>query len=289
MLERLLACLDGSSADEGVLAYVDDIAARSENGALVAVAIVCPTRRATAGPLYGFSLNQVVAQVRTRLAPLRMGPSISMANVISGKPAREVALYAGSVGATLIVMAVHSRSTSFTRVAARVFRTTRTPQLLITGTGSLLNRKPLINRLLVPLDLSGISATAISNIETFAKAFNAEVLLLHVLQPSAIPSAFAEASPFAGNEFDDSREAAAAAFLYDVKGNLNTKGVTVAISVVKGDASEQIVRFAKTKDVDLIIMPSRCRTIVGRSFFGSVTERVLRTGGTPVLIVPRDA
>jgi nucleotide-binding universal stress UspA family protein len=55
-----------------------------------------------------------------------------------------------------------------------------------------------------------------------------------------------------------------------------------------GDADEQILQFAEANDTDLIILGTHGRSGLSRAFAGSVAEKVLRNGNTPVMTI-RDA
>jgi nucleotide-binding universal stress UspA family protein len=54
----------------------------------------------------------------------------------------------------------------------------------------------------------------------------------------------------------------------------------------EGAAAENIVQYAQEKGIDLIIMGTRGQGGIQRFLLGSTTDRVLRTGHLPVLVVP---
>jgi nucleotide-binding universal stress UspA family protein len=55
--------------------------------------------------------------------------------------------------------------------------------------------------------------------------------------------------------------------------------------VVLGDAAEEILNYAKTEEIDLIIMGTHGRKGIERIIFGSVAERVVKKSPIPVLTV----
>ncbi len=61
------------------------------------------------------------------------------------------------------------------------------------------------------------------------------------------------------------------------------KSVTVTRS---GREDEEIIKFARQEQVDLIVMGTHGRTGVEHVFFGSVAERVIRHSPLPVFIIP---
>ena len=54
---------------------------------------------------------------------------------------------------------------------------------------------------------------------------------------------------------------------------------------VHGEAASEIVRVAKDRNVDLIVIASHGRTGLGRILFGSTAEAVVRHAHCPVLVV----
>jgi nucleotide-binding universal stress UspA family protein len=66
-------------------------------------------------------------------------------------------------------------------------------------------------------------------------------------------------------------------------------GLTVRTEVREALPHEGILDYADEHDIDLLVMSSRGRSGVSRFVFGSVTERVVRLSGRPVLVVSRGA
>ena len=62
-------------------------------------------------------------------------------------------------------------------------------------------------------------------------------------------------------------------------------GLEVEELIVHGDAASEIVRVARQRQVDLIVVSSHGRTGLGRILFGSTAEAVVRHASCPVLVV----
>jgi nucleotide-binding universal stress UspA family protein len=62
-------------------------------------------------------------------------------------------------------------------------------------------------------------------------------------------------------------------------------GIEVEEMVVHGEAAAEIVRVARDRNVDLIVIASHGRTGLGRILFGSTAEAVVRHAHCPVLVV----
>ncbi len=64
-------------------------------------------------------------------------------------------------------------------------------------------------------------------------------------------------------------------------------GVEAESAVGVGTPSQVIVDETTDRGADLVVMSTRARSGVGRFLYGSITERVIRDGDTPVLAVQR--
>jgi hypothetical protein len=58
------------------------------------------------------------------------------------------------------------------------------------------------------------------------------------------------------------------------------------VASYRGDAADEIVRYAGGHGIDLIVLGTHGRTGVSNLLAGSVTERVIRSAPCPVLAVP---
>jgi nucleotide-binding universal stress UspA family protein len=142
-----------------------------------------------------------------------------------------------------------------------------------------------LRRVLVPTDFGKSSENALTYGLAFAQKFGAEVWLLHVVQDLSlfIPEAVFVTPP-AAPPVEQFIAAARTALERVVKG-LNVDGVSIHPEVGVGPPYDEIVRFAKEKDVDLIVMGTHGHTGLARVLLGSVAERVVRHAPCPVLTV----
>jgi len=56
-------------------------------------------------------------------------------------------------------------------------------------------------------------------------------------------------------------------------------------TVVSGDASSQIIKYAEANGIDLIIIGTHGRKGLNEVIFGSVSDRVVKTAPVPVMVV----
>jgi nucleotide-binding universal stress UspA family protein len=62
-------------------------------------------------------------------------------------------------------------------------------------------------------------------------------------------------------------------------------GISMETMLVEGDPIDELVRVAREKEVDTIVMGSHGRSSVRRLLLGSVAEGVMRKSSVPVLVV----
>lgn len=64
------------------------------------------------------------------------------------------------------------------------------------------------------------------------------------------------------------------------------EGVDIKLEFRVGKDSQEILRTAKEKQIDLIVMGRQGRSSLGKALFGNVTEKVVRRADCAVLVVP---
>lgn len=69
---------------------------------------------------------------------------------------------------------------------------------------------------------------------------------------------------------------------------LREAGITVDTHVAFGDATDEIVSFAHSENVDVIMMATHGRSGVAEVVFGSVASRVVREARIPVTLIRPD-
>jgi nucleotide-binding universal stress UspA family protein len=129
---------------------------------------------------------------------------------------------------------------------------------------------------------------------SFAKAMDAEITLLHVVENEVYYTSFMT-SPITGiGDFDSATfyqfinsyglSYAANYYLEKVKLHLNDKKIKTLVE--NGDFAEVILKTAKHLKVDLIIMGSHSQKWLEKVLIGSTTENVLNQSSIPLLIIP---
>ena len=138
-------------------------------------------------------------------------------------------------------------------------------------------------RILVPVDFSPTSTSAINKAVEMAVPAATEFHLLHVLeQPTAVAPDFG-AMPLVPVE----EKAEALARLREIAADIQARNPSLKpeIHLCEGAPAREILCFAKKQGVDLIVMGTHGLTGIVRLLFGSVAEKVVRRAHCPVFTV----
>jgi len=137
---------------------------------------------------------------------------------------------------------------------------------------------------LCPVDFSDASRGALRYGAVLAEHFGSDLVVMTAMDPLLAEAAAMETSA------DDVRTATLEAlrkfFGETVERGLKATSVAFVACVGKPDA--EILRIARERHTDLIVISSHGLSGFRKMFFGSTTERVLRETRVPVLVVPGD-
>jgi nucleotide-binding universal stress UspA family protein len=219
--------------------------------------------------------------------------------VRAGEPAETIVAEARERRCELIVMATHGRSgigrAVLGSVAEGVLAGGRTPVLLVRPGGHPVSS---IRTLLVPLDGSPGGSIALGLALALGRATGAALVLVQVVVPLPLqPHAVDASSGASGWEWDPSwdEQAVAAARVYvdGMAERLRHAGVKAdgrAVVAERGqDVAGVVNATAEAVDADVVVMSTHALTGPVRTLFGSVTDKVVRTGRRGVLLIRRDA
>jgi universal stress protein A len=140
-----------------------------------------------------------------------------------------------------------------------------------------------LKRILLPVDFSESSRKAMHYAISFARQFNAEVLLLHVIEAALPPPP--QTVAFDSIALNASLREEAARHLSRWRKEIVSQASVKAVVRDGPNAYHEIVSAASENNVDLIILGTHGRTGVAHWFIGSTAERVVRHAPCPVLVV----
>lgn len=143
-----------------------------------------------------------------------------------------------------------------------------------------------IRSILLPTDFSECANYALPYATSLARSAGASIICVHVIEP-VVPTVgytgIAEPLPIA--DLSEQLEDSATRELPKIARHEECAGLNVEEVIAHGDAASEIVRVAKERGVDLIVISSHGRTGLGRILFGSTAEAVVRHAPCPVLVV----
>jgi nucleotide-binding universal stress UspA family protein len=192
---------------------------------------------------------------------------------------------ASDLGCDLIVMGTHGRrglSHLFLgSVAERVVRMSPAPVLTLRADAVV--EPGGVTRILVPYDFSDSSADAARQAAAWADALNAEITLLHVVEPVVYPE-FYSVDILPDNLMMRLTTRSKEALDKAAAEHLDGRGCTTLVEV--GRAADTIVNLADPERFDLVVMATRGLSGLEHVLLGSVAESVLRRVKVPMLTVP---
>ena len=140
------------------------------------------------------------------------------------------------------------------------------------------------NKILFPLDLSEASPKLVPYVTTMAQKFESEIYLLFAARVFAHFSGIYVPHPSI-DKFEDEIVEGAKKRLKEFTEEYFSNFPETRAEVVAGDISEEILKCAGSKGIDLLIMGTHGRKGLEKIVFGSVAERVAKASPVPVLLV----
>ena len=140
-------------------------------------------------------------------------------------------------------------------------------------------------RILHPTDFSSASTAAFKRAIAMAKKDRSELVLVHVLAPPMPIAGEGYIPPNVYEDLEASAQRYAEKRLATLKDKAKTAGVRASTVIREGVADEQIVRAARAKKADVIVIGTHGRTGLAKLFLGSVASRVVTAAPCPVLTV----
>src|SRR5512132_950362 len=295
MYTRMLIPLDGSKVAEQVLPYARFLA-KALAIPVELLEVVDPEALAIlSNPRQGRYVDTILAEgVESSKNYLEaIGRSFQGAKVKSlvekGKAEDVVIEKAAADKNTLIVMATHGRSGIqrwlLGSVADKVLHGATNHVLLVRANdGGKTDGEAALKTVIVPLDGSPLAEQVLPYVVDLAKTVKLELVLMraYALPPAISPEDYG----FYSADLLDHLEAEARDYLAEKVNEVKQKGVENVTSVVNtGYGAEEIITLGRHTPDNFIAMSTHGRSGIQRWVLGSVTDRVVRHSGDPVLIV----
>jgi nucleotide-binding universal stress UspA family protein len=290
----MLIPLDGSQVAEQVLPYARCLAKALAIPVDLLEVVDPETLRVLANPERGRYIDTLLSEkmASSRAYLEAIGQSFQGKQITcivdKGKPEDVVIERAAADKGTLIVMATHGRSGIQRWVLGSV-----TDKVLHGSTNHLfLTRaqeqdktvaEARLTKVIVPLDGSPVAETVLPYVVDLAKKMSLEVVLVRAF---ALPAGTADEYQTYTDDLIDLIEAEARDYLAEKVKEMKGNGLDNVSSVVNvGYGAEEIIALARKTPDNFIAMCTHGRSGVKRFVLGSVTDRVVRHSGDPVLII----
>ena len=295
MYEKILVALDGSQFSEAILPYARLLADKLKLDVELIHVIDAdlPTPTSAAGQaryqeVMAMENEKGRAYLETIAASFAPATKIQC-SVAPGNPAEVIVDKAAADRQTLIAMTTHGRS-GINRwligsVADKVLHGAANPLLLVrAGETAAVQGAAAWQRMIVPLDGSPLAERVIAHAAELARPLGLEIVLMRVF---GVPTpVFAEDYGPYVEELWTQLEDEAQKYLTEKKQQLLAQGLTNVVTIVTaGFPAEKIIDAARERKDALVAMSTHGRSGFNRFVMGSVTDRVVRHSGDPVLII----
>lgn len=208
--------------------------------------------------------------------------------ILKGKPSEKIREYAKRIHADIIVLGKHGHGFFETMLAGsetiKVLKGSHIPVLAIKDESK--KRKAEFKKILVPIDLTEGSDSAVSYALKIAQITGATINVVYVLRLDM----YAQELPASALEMvieqaqqDLAQRVAKIKKAYERK-RTASKDIKISTEVIHGmSEAVTIANYAKNNNIDLIAIHTHGRTGITRFLLGSVTERVISSSKCSVL------
>ena len=276
MYKKIVVPLDGSRLAEVALPYAEEMAAKMGSDIiLLSVLESSEPQEHEAQQSYCEKIAEVTRYHAEKYLEASRRGAIKVGTATrTGSPAEAIVEYVSQGDYKVIVMATHGRSGvgrwAMGSVADRVVRTSvRQPLMLIRAkeNRSDVREKRILKKALVTLDGSFGSETVIPCISQIASRLKMELMLLQVV-------------PKTNHVYEN-----AELYLQGKCSEFEAKGITAGYKVSVGSAADRIIDLAGELASDVVVMSTHGMTGISIWPLGSVAQKVLLGGNTPLLLV----
>lgn len=138
--------------------------------------------------------------------------------------------------------------------------------------------------ILAPIDFSEVSRRVLVEAVELARAGNARLVILHVVQPPMVTDS--DIGTTMSAEYSAMASAAAAKRLKRLEKQVRALGCTVQTSSEVGFPGARILQLAEKLGADTIVLGSHGHGAFYDLVVGSTTTRILKAAQCPVMVVP---
>ena len=137
----------------------------------------------------------------------------------------------------------------------------------------------MYHHILIPLENTPGDETILTHIKPLARMTGAKLLLVHVAD-GWVARNFNQLQLAESEEMKQDR-----AYLEGRRAELAAEGFTCAAVLALGEPSDEIIKLAQEKDVDLIAMTTHGHRLISDILYGATADKVRHAVDVPVLLL----
>jgi len=137
----------------------------------------------------------------------------------------------------------------------------------------------MYHHILIPLENTPADETILTHIKPLARMTGAKLLLVHVAD-GWVARNFNQLQLAESEEMKQDR-----AYLEGRRAELAAEGFTCAAVLALGEPSDEIIKLAREKDIDLIAMTTHGHRLISDILYGATADKVRHAVDVPVLLL----
>lgn len=137
----------------------------------------------------------------------------------------------------------------------------------------------MYRNILIPLENSGADETILTHIKPLARMASAKLLLVHVAD-GWVARNFQQLKLAESEEMKEDRE-----YLESRTRELTDEGFVCDAVLALGEPSDEIIKLARERSVDLIAMTTHGHRFISDILYGATADKVRHAVDVPVLLV----
>jgi nucleotide-binding universal stress UspA family protein len=137
----------------------------------------------------------------------------------------------------------------------------------------------MYHHILIPLENSPADETILTHIRSLARMTGAKLLLVHVAD-GWVARNFDQLQLAESQEMKEDR-----AYLEKRVRDLTEEGFSCSAVLALGEPSDEIIKIAREKDIDLIAMTTHGHRFISDILYGATADKVRHQVDVPVLLV----
>jgi universal stress protein A len=137
----------------------------------------------------------------------------------------------------------------------------------------------MYHHILIPLENSPADQTILAHIKPLARITGAKLLLVHVAD-GWVARNFNQLQLAESDEMKQDR-----AYLENRASELTAEGFSCAAVLALGEPSDEIIKLAREKNVDLIAMTTHGHRLISDILYGATADKVRHAVDVPVLLL----